>query len=140
MSAVSLSLTAFAFYHTQVHLSRTFFKFFQISLRCLSLVVLANNFAMLAHPLSFVKLFFHFFPNFFRIRYSFAPPAGDLHILARHAPFVKHYFTFFSSFFTVDSSHPLASVFYPFSSPDSVFSAGFLSLPVPESDRRFPDF
>ena len=27
---LSLSLTAFAFYHTQFHLSRTFFKFFQI--------------------------------------------------------------------------------------------------------------
>ena len=53
---------------------------------------------MLAHPIPFVKLFFQDFANFFQIRYSFAPPAGDLHILARRATFVKLYFPFFALF------------------------------------------
>jgi len=54
---------------------------------------------MLAHPLPFVKLFFQDFTNFLPIRYSFVPPAGDLHMLARRPHFVKLYFRKFSIFY-----------------------------------------
>ena len=120
--AVSLSLTAFLFYHNSFHLSRTFFKFFQIFLRCFSLVVLANNSAMLAHPPSFVKLFFQDFSNSEPIRYSFLPPESDLHILARPRRFVKHYFPFLPLIFSVFWSEISVSFFlilHPFSQDSS---------------------
>ena len=99
-SLFALADSLFILAHS-VSFVKNFFKFFQIFLRCFSLVVLANNFASLAHPLPFVKLFFQDFANFLRIRCSFAPPAGDLHILARLPLFVKHYFTNFCiSFFS----------------------------------------
>ena len=100
---LSLSLTAFAFYHISFRLSRTFFKFFQTFLICGFARCSVSNFAMLAHLVSFVKHFFQILFKFNRRAVLLAPPAGDLHILAHRLLFVKHYFTNFSIFFHIVS-------------------------------------
>ena len=65
----SLSLTAFAFYHIQFHLSRTFFKFFQIFSSRSFLAAHLSNSVILAYPSELVKHFFQVFANSFWICY-----------------------------------------------------------------------
>ena len=57
---------ALGLYHTQNHLSRTFFDLFQtFSTGFSSLAALVSNSDILAQMLSFVKNFLHSLPNFF---------------------------------------------------------------------------
>ena len=140
---LSLSLTAFAFYHISFRLSRTFFKFFQTFLICGFARCSVSNFAMLAHLVSFVKHFFQILFKFDRRAVLLAPPAGDLHILAYHLPFVKHFVHYFSRFIS-DCIYPWDEVLYPSPSDSLTFCAAALFFPgmasgsIPPGIAGFP--
>ena len=53
---------------------------------------------ILAQLFSFVKNFFHFSSNYFRLLYAFGSSPERLHILSDCSQKVKHYFHFFSTF------------------------------------------
>ena len=88
-------------YHTLFHLSRTFFKFFQIfSSRFDSVVRVTSR--RLEHLITSRFICQELFSSFFKFLFAsvfFAALADSLHILPHPSPFVKYIFTFIAIFY-----------------------------------------
>ena len=113
----------------------SFFKFLRgVSIACCSL----SNFAMLAHPKSFVKNFFQVFANFFWICYSFdAAQKRPAYISTQATICQALFFDFFN--FLSGSFYPPDADTYPGFSGSSVVCAELPYSPVQALNSISPD-
>ena len=134
-TSLSALASAFAFYHTQKHLSRTFFKFFQIflrdfSARCSREQLCYDSTSVSICQALFSKTFKFLSDSLFIWAARKRPAYISIHHLICQALFFQ-----FLNFFILGSYCPLHRGFCLLFSLNATFCEGFLSLRESESDK-----
>ena len=128
-TSLSALASAFAFYHTQFHLSRTFFKFFQIFLRDFSARCSREQLRYVSTSALICQALFSRFCKFRTDSLFICAARKRLAYTSTHPPFCQAlFFQFFPFILHLLSSHIL------------IVCAGFLSLRESESSKELPNF
>ena len=134
-----LSRSAFAFYHTQAGLSRTFFKFFQTFLRGFCCLLLAEQLRYVSTSSVICQALFSSSCKFLSDLLFFSAARRRLAYTSTPPPFCQALFHLFSAFFIVDFSDPQGAIPHLFPSGSSAFCEANLSSQGMVSNSILPD-
>ena len=127
-TSLSALASAFAFYHTQFHLSRTFFKFFQIFLRDFSACCSCEQLRYVSTSVAICQALFSRFCKFLTDSLFLCVARRRLAYISTQSPFCQALFFVFSHLF----STLILSVF------DPQFSISFLLTLQPSAQDSSP--